>query len=77
MTLRSIGLVCPFVDLRTMTFELQGASGDRIGGSVAGSTGIYPLLLTGSLLAIVPLIVAFLFLQRFWQSGLSAGGVKQ
>ena len=35
------------------------------------------LILTGSLLAIVPLIVAFLFLQRYWQSGLAAGAVKQ
>jgi multiple sugar transport system permease protein len=27
--------------------------------------------------AILPLIVAFLFLQRYWQSGLSAGSVKE
>jgi dihydropteroate synthase len=32
--------------------------------------------LTGSLLSIIPLIAAFLLLQRFWQSGLSAGAVK-
>jgi multiple sugar transport system permease protein len=25
----------------------------------------------------VPLVIAFLLLQRFWQSGLSAGSVKQ
>lgn len=31
---------------------------------------------TGSLISIVPLIVAFLYLQRFWQSGLATGGVK-
>jgi multiple sugar transport system permease protein len=31
---------------------------------------------TGSLLSIIPLIIAFLLLQRFWQSGLSAGAVK-
>ena len=35
------------------------------------------MILTGSLIAIVPLIIAFLFLQRYWQSGLSAGAVKQ
>lgn len=35
------------------------------------------MILTGSLIAIVPLIVAFLFLQKYWQSGLSAGSVKQ
>jgi len=35
------------------------------------------MILTGSLIAIVPLIVALLFLQKYWQSGLSAGSVKQ
>ncbi|MGW1993492.1 carbohydrate ABC transporter permease [Embleya sp. NPDC001921] len=60
-----------------LTVGLNRWNGQANGGSVAGSTAIYPILLTGSLLAIVPLIVAFLFLQRFWQSGLSAGGVKQ
>jgi multiple sugar transport system permease protein len=38
---------------------------------------IYNLVITGSLLTIVPIVVAFLGLQRFWQSGLSAGSVKQ
>ncbi|MCH6231122.1 carbohydrate ABC transporter permease [Microbacterium sp. CFH 31415] len=38
---------------------------------------IYNLVITGSLLTIVPIVVAFLVLQRFWQSGLSAGSVKQ
>ena len=31
---------------------------------------------TGSLVSILPLIVAFLFLQRYWQSGLATGSVK-
>jgi multiple sugar transport system permease protein len=34
------------------------------------------LVLTSSLLTIIPLIVAFICLQRFWQSGLSLGAVK-
>ena len=33
--------------------------------------------MTGSLLSIVPLVVAFLLLQRYWQSGLATGSVKQ
>ncbi|GAB3921088.1 carbohydrate ABC transporter permease [Kribbella albertanoniae] len=41
-----------------------------------GANPIYNLVITGSLLTIVPLVVAFLLLQRFWQSGLSAGSVK-
>ncbi len=43
----------------------------------AGARPIYHLVLTGSLLTIVPLVIAFLLMQRFWQSGLSAGSVKQ
>lgn len=35
-----------------------------------------PLVITGSLLSIVPLLLAFIMLQRFWKSGLTAGGVK-
>jgi multiple sugar transport system permease protein len=42
-----------------------------------GARPISTLLITGSLLTIVPLVIAFLLLQRFWQSGLSAGSVKQ
>lgn len=46
-------------------------------GRGAGAEPIYHLVITGSLLTIVPLVAAFLLLQRFWQSGLSAGSVKQ
>ena len=42
-----------------------------------GAQPIYNLVITGSLITIIPIVVAFLFLQRFWQSGLSAGSVKQ
>lgn len=34
------------------------------------------LVITGSLLSVVPLLVAFLFLQRFWKAGMTAGSVK-
>lgn len=36
----------------------------------------YPVVIAGSLLAVLPLIVAFALLQRFWRSGLTAGAVK-
>ncbi len=42
-----------------------------------GSTPIFNLVITGSLLTIVPIIAIFLVLQRYWQSGLGAGGVKE
>ena len=45
--------------------------------ATAGGQAIFNLVLTGALLTIVPLIAAFLLLQRFWQSGLSAGSVKE
>lgn len=45
--------------------------------STAGGEAIFDLVITGSLLMIIPIIVIFLYLQRFWQSGLAAGGVKQ
>ena len=41
-----------------------------------GATSAFNLVITGSLISVVPLIIAFLFLQRYWQSGLSAGSVK-
>ena len=34
------------------------------------------LTITGAFVSVVPLILAFLMLQRFWRSGLSAGAVK-
>ncbi|MDF2847394.1 MAG: transporter permease [Oerskovia sp.] len=44
--------------------------------ATAGGEAIFHLVITGALLTILPLIVAFLFLQRFWQTGLAAGSVK-
>ncbi|WP_181807458.1 carbohydrate ABC transporter permease [Streptomyces shenzhenensis] len=46
-------------------------------GGAGASSDMLALVVTGSLLSIVPLVVAFLLLQRYWQSGLAAGGVKQ
>jgi multiple sugar transport system permease protein len=33
-------------------------------------------VIIGSLISVIPLVIAFLSLQRFWRSGLAAGGVK-
>jgi multiple sugar transport system permease protein len=43
----------------------------------AGGQPVFHLVVTGSLLTIVPLIAAFLLLQKYWQSGLAAGSVKE
>lgn len=36
---------------------------------------LYNLIVTGSLLSVVPLIAMFLFLQRYWRAGLAFGSV--
>lgn len=36
----------------------------------------YDVVITGSLVSVLPLVVGFLALQRFWRSGLTAGGIK-
>jgi multiple sugar transport system permease protein len=41
-----------------------------------GATAAFNTVITGALISIIPLIIAFIFLQRFWQSGLGTGGVK-
>jgi len=45
--------------------------------ATAGGTAVFHLVITGSLLTILPLLAAFLLLQRYWQSGLAAGSVKE
>ncbi|MDQ0772015.1 multiple sugar transport system permease protein [Streptomyces aurantiacus] len=44
--------------------------------SASVSPEYYPVVIMGSLLAVLPLILAFVLLQRFWRSGLTAGAVK-
>jgi multiple sugar transport system permease protein len=41
-----------------------------------GAQALFSTVITGSVLSIVPLIIAFLYLQRYWQTGLATGGVK-
>ena len=45
--------------------------------TTAGGEAIFNLVIAGSLLTILPLIAVFLLLQRYWQSGLAAGSVKE
>ena len=51
-------------------------SGSRPPPEVPAAQALFSTVITGSLLSIVPLVIAFLFLSRYWQSGLAAGGVK-
>ena len=62
--------------LYPITVGLSAWSSQSVGGSGASSE-LLPLVITGSLLSVIPLIAAFLLLQRYWQSGLTAGGIKE
>ncbi|MFV0137794.1 carbohydrate ABC transporter permease [Streptomyces sp. HMX87] len=43
----------------------------------AGGEPVFHLVVTGSLITVLPLVVAFLLLQKYWRSGLAAGSVKE
>ena len=62
-------------NLYPVTVGLASWSSQAVGGS-GSNAELLALVVTGALLSIVPLIAAFLLLQRYWQSGLTAGGVK-
>ncbi|MDX6354117.1 MAG: multiple sugar transport system permease protein [Streptomyces sp.] len=62
--------------LYPITVGLSSWSAQASGGS-GSDPDLLSLVVTGSLLSVVPLIAAFLLLQRYWQSGLTAGGVKE
>ncbi|TCO44964.1 multiple sugar transport system permease protein [Kribbella antiqua] len=62
-------------DLYPVTLGLaQWSSQASAGGGTTGA--VLSLVITGSFLSVIPLIAAFLLLQRYWQSGLASGGVK-
>ena len=63
-------------DLFPITVGLSAWSSQAVGGS-GGNAELLALVVTGSLISIMPLVAAFLMLQRYWQSGLTAGGVKE
>lgn len=42
----------------------------------SGGTSLWGLIIVGSLVSIIPLVIAFLSLQKYWQGGLSLGALK-
>lgn len=52
--------------------QQQGAA--SAGG---GAQALFSTVITGAAVSIIPLVIAFLFLQRYWQNGLTSGAVKQ
>lgn len=41
-----------------------------------GGQSLWNLVIVGALISVIPLIVSFLTLQKYWQGGLSIGSVK-
>lgn len=60
--------------LYTITVGLDAWNSQASAGG--GAQALFPLVITGSLVGVVPIIFAFLFLQRFWQGGLTFGSLK-
>jgi len=64
-------------DLYPITVGLSSWAAQAQNGGAGASSNMLALVVTGSLISIIPLVLAFLLLQRYWQSGLATGGVKQ
>lgn len=52
------------------------ASWNDLASGGGGAQNLYPLVITGALVSVIPIILAFLSLQRFWQGGLTFGSLK-
>ena len=61
-------------DLYPLTVGLAQWQATAAAGS--GSQALFSTVITGSLVSIIPLVIAFLCLQRFWRAGLTAGAIK-
>jgi len=42
----------------------------------SGGTSLWSIIILGSLVSVIPLIIAFLTLQKYWQGGLAIGSLK-
>jgi multiple sugar transport system permease protein len=52
------------------------ANWNYLANGFSGSQVLFTLVITGSLLSVIPLVIGFLFLQRYWQGGLTFGSLK-
>ncbi|GAA4325753.1 carbohydrate ABC transporter permease [Streptomyces venetus] len=64
-------------NLYPVTVGLSSWAEQAQNGGAGASGDMLPLVVTGSLVSVLPLVIAFLLLQRYWQSGLATGSVKQ
>jgi multiple sugar transport system permease protein len=49
---------------------------NSLAGQLSTHQLLYPLVITGSVIGTLPVMILFLFLQRFWQNGLALGSIK-
>lgn len=61
-------------DLLPLTVGLAQLQATSAAGG--GAQALFSTVITGAFVSIIPLVIAFLYLQRFWQTGLATGGVK-
>jgi multiple sugar transport system permease protein len=64
-------------ELQPLTVGLAIWNGRANGGGGGSDGSLQVVLITASLISIIPLIAAFLLLQKYWENGLSAGAVKE
>ncbi|MDN4481315.1 carbohydrate ABC transporter permease [Demequina muriae] len=48
----------------------------KLSNAGAGGEQVWNLITSGAFISILPLLISFLFLQRYWQGGLAIGSVK-
>ncbi len=58
------------ITLGLASWNSQAAAGNA-------SQALFSVVITGALVSIVPLVIAFVTLQRYWQSGVAMGAVKE
>ena len=49
---------------------------NSLAGQLSTHQILYPLVITGSVIGTLPVMLLFLFLQRYWQNGLALGSIK-
>jgi multiple sugar transport system permease protein len=45
-------------------------------GNNGGGQSLWGLIIIGSLVSVIPLVIAFLSLQKYWRGGLAIGSLK-
>ncbi|MBI1774977.1 MAG: carbohydrate ABC transporter permease [Proteobacteria bacterium] len=50
-------------------YATQGSGG-------SSGQGLFTLILTGAFVGVLPIVAAFVYLQRYWQGGLASGAIK-